>query len=119
VDPLKLKQPSKHNAAHDDDYLIHGVHVESKQKSTQSQQQPTPLVLLHSYMNGSSYFYRNLVGLRGYFQSVCSLDMLGWGMYSRPKFDLIDDSVETAEDFFVQSLDGHLFVVNFSSRANI
>jgi cardiolipin-specific phospholipase len=89
-----------------DDYLIHGVHVESKSTPNNStSQHPTPLVLLHGYMNGSSYFYRNLVGLSGYFQSVYSLDMLGWGLSSRPKFDLIDDSVETAEDFFVESLE--------------
>jgi pimeloyl-ACP methyl ester carboxylesterase len=31
--------------------------------------------------------------------------MLGWGLSSRPKFILIDDSVETAEVFFVESLE--------------
>jgi pimeloyl-ACP methyl ester carboxylesterase len=46
------------------------------------------------------------VGLSGYFQSVCyCIDMLGWGLSSRPKFDLTDDSVETAEEFFVESLE--------------
>jgi hypothetical protein len=85
-----------------DDYLVHGVHLESKTSETSH---PTPLVLLHGYMNGSSYFYRNLVGLSGCFQSVYSLDMLGWGLSSRPKFNLIDDSVETPEVFFVESLE--------------
>lgn len=30
---------------------------------------------------------------------------MGWGLSSRPKFCLKDDSVETAEDFFVESLE--------------
>jgi cardiolipin-specific phospholipase len=103
VVPLKLHGRDIHETDENaDDYLIHGVHVESK---TPEKSHPTPLVLLHGYMNGSSYFYRNLVGLSGYFQSVYSLDMLGWGLSSRPKFNLIDDSVETAEDFFVESLE--------------
>jgi cardiolipin-specific phospholipase len=108
--------PLKHHGRRDihetgdnnaDDYLMHGVHVESKSTPEQNpqSQHPTPLVLLHGYMNGSSYFYRNLVGLSGYFQSVYCIDMLGWGLSSRPKFDLTDDSVETAEDFFVESLE--------------
>jgi cardiolipin-specific phospholipase len=104
VVPLKSHGRDIHETADNaDDYLIHGVHVESKTPAENSH--PTPLVLLHGYMNGSSYFYRNLVGLSGYFQSVYSLDMLGWGLSSRPKFNLIDDSVETAEDFFVESLE--------------
>ncbi|KAL7531407.1 hypothetical protein ACHAXR_004023 [Thalassiosira sp. AJA248-18] len=94
---------------HNDDannYSIHGV----KQQQQQQQQQPpaaAPLVLLHGYANGSLYFYRNLMGLSHHFGSIYALDMLGWGMSSRPKFELLTDKqkVSTAESFFVESLE--------------
>jgi cardiolipin-specific phospholipase len=103
VVPLKRHAYDVHETD-TDDYLIHGVHVESKTLDS-LHSTSTPLVLLHGYANGSSYFYRNLVGLSGYFQSIYSLDMLGWGLSSRPNFHLTDNSVETAEDFFVESLE--------------
>jgi cardiolipin-specific phospholipase len=56
-------------------------------------------------MNGGLYFFRNLVGLSHYFQNVYAIDMLGWGLSSRPDFILKDDSVETTEQFFVESLE--------------
>ncbi len=47
-----------------------------------------PLVLLHGYMNGALYFYRNLIGLADHCKTVYSLDMLGWGLSSRPPFQM-------------------------------
>ena len=92
--PLK---PNKHEG---DKLTIHAIHLTSNNKS-----QSTPLVLQHGYMNGGVYFYRNLVGLTKLFQNIYSIDMLGWGLSSRPAFSLTDDSVETAQDFFVESLE--------------
>jgi len=61
----------------------------------------TPLVLLHGYMNGALYFYKNLAGLAGYFTTVHSLDMLGCGLSSGPDFRMLKDrSVQTTESFF-------------------
>ena len=82
-------------------YSIHGVKVTNKQllsKSTKQQsQQQAPLVLLHGYANGSLYFYRNLMGLSHYFGSIYALDMLGWGLSSRPKFELIQQPSSDAD----------------------
>jgi len=82
---------------------------ESKSNSQQQQKQQHqkyPLVILHGYMNGALYFYRNLASLASYFDTVVAVDLLGWGLSSRPSFDrLKDDSVETAEDFWVESLE--------------
>jgi cardiolipin-specific phospholipase len=89
-----------------DELVIHGVQVTSKTIFDESNTTETPLVLLHGYMNASAYFYRNLAGLSNYYQSIYSIDILGWGLSSRPNFDeLNDDSIETAEDFFVESLE--------------
>jgi len=103
---------------------IHGVKVTNDQLNDKSL--PPPLVLLHGYANGSLYFYRNFMGLSKYVGSVYALDMLGWGLSSRPKFDLVsppssddlpsssssssslDDSTiatRNAESFFVESLE--------------
>lgn len=86
----------------DDEYKIHCIHVSSKASAEKSE---TPLVLLHGYMNGAAYFYRNLAGLSSCFSSIYALDQLGWGLSSRPNFHLKDNSTETAEDFFVASLE--------------
>jgi cardiolipin-specific phospholipase len=64
-----------------------------------------PLVLLHGYMNGALYYYRNLVGLTKYFSTVYLLDSLGWGRSSRPTFHPLDDSVRATEAVFVESLE--------------
>lgn len=70
------------------------------------QQSQYPLVILHGYMNGALYFYRNLAGLTSFFDTVISVDLLGWGLSSRPSFGLLkDDSADTAESFFVDSLE--------------
>jgi cardiolipin-specific phospholipase len=101
--------------------VMHGVQVHpltTASTATKSEQQlaikgaqatdtdAPPLVLLHGYANGALYYYRNLVGLSQHFrQGVYSLDLLGWGLSSRPHFKLIDNSVEAAESFFVDSLE--------------
>ena len=89
-----------------EELIVHGVQVISKTIYDKSNTTDTPLVLLHGYMNAAGYFYRNLAGLSNYYQSIYSLDLLGWGLSSRPSFDLLkDDSLEAAEDFFVESLE--------------
>jgi cardiolipin-specific phospholipase len=50
------------------------------------------------------------VGLSEKFSSVYSLDLLGWGLSSRPEYKLLsqsseDQKIRTAEDFFVESLE--------------
>jgi cardiolipin-specific phospholipase len=91
----------------EEELVIHGIQVTAQTTAHDKENTTeTPLVLLHGYMNASAYFYRNLVGLTDYYQSIFSLDMLGWGLSSRPSFqNLKDDSLETAEDFFVESLE--------------
>jgi cardiolipin-specific phospholipase len=94
---------------------MHAIRVtqdkDSRLSSFQSQlksksQLQYPLVIVHGYMNGALYFYRNLIGLAGFFDTVISVDLLGWGLSSRPSIDrLKDESVETAEAFFVESLE--------------
>jgi len=70
-------------------YSLHGVRVVNKRLMMSDEKRGAPLVLLHGYANGSLYFYRNLMGLSRRFGTIYALDMLGWGMSSRPKFDLI------------------------------
>eukprot|EP00573_Skeletonema_grethae_P008871 CAMPEP_0201710954 /NCGR_PEP_ID=MMETSP0578-20130828/58890_1 /ASSEMBLY_ACC=CAM_ASM_000663 /TAXON_ID=267565 /ORGANISM="Skeletonema grethea, Strain CCMP 1804" /LENGTH=516 /DNA_ID=CAMNT_0048199999 /DNA_START=113 /DNA_END=1663 /DNA_ORIENTATION=+ len=109
-------------------YSLHGVKVTNHQLSSKSDvnnddddvSSPAPLVLLHGYANGSLYFYRNLHGLSKFFGQIYALDMLGWGLSSRPSFQFktslqhSDDSennthqnakVKSAEQFFVESLE--------------
>lgn len=95
-----------HESSDTDEHSIHGVKVTNTQLGDGGEGgYPAPLVLLHGYANGSLYFYRNLMGLSQHFGRVYALDMMGWGLSSRPKFDLVtDESVfegsvhETADD---------------------
>ncbi len=93
------------------DLIIHGIQVTNILKDTDATTTTlttTPLVMLHGYMNSGAYFYRNLLGLSSYFSTIYSLDMLGWGLSSRPAFvtdKTKNDSVDTAESFFVDSLE--------------
>lgn len=92
------------NQEEDEPLTMHAIRVTQKQQ--QQNQSEYPLVIVHGYMNGALYFYRNLAALTEYFGTVISVDLLGWGLSSRPSFDrLEDDSVETAEAFFVESLE--------------
>lgn len=117
----------QHDQHHPHHLTLHGVKVTNARLSNHDQSSstvpppPPPLVLLHGYANGSLYFYRNLMGLSRHFGSVYALDMLGWGLSSRPKFHLTspvslqcwgktvtnDDEVrvQNAESFFVESLE--------------
>lgn len=85
-------------------------------QESQSQSAQPPLVLLHGYANGSLYFYRNLHGLSKHFATIYAVDMMGWGLSSRPSFPTYEydtkesdehkkQSVREAEGFFVQSLE--------------
>jgi len=102
------------NAEH---FVVHGVKV-TNPSSSSTDTAASPLVILHGYMNGSLYFYRNLLGLAKHFQAVYSLDQLGWGLSSRPDFDRVvpavadeksgnDDicPIQASENFFVESLE--------------
>jgi len=86
----------------DDKYVIRGVCAKSIGSDLKVK---APLVLLHGYGNASLHFYRNLYGLCDHFQTVYSLDIFGWGLSSRPKFQTIDDTVENAEGLVVESLE--------------
>ena len=78
--------PIKCQVFGDEDHKLHGVSVINKLTSNSDQ---APLVLLHGYCNGSLYFYRNFMGLSHYhFPRIYALDMYGWGLSSRPNFDL-------------------------------
>jgi len=94
----------------DDDLLtMHAIRVTDESKSlSQSQESCSqyPLVIVHGYMNGALYFYRNLIGLTSYYRTVYSVDLLGWGLSSRPSWTkLKDKTIETTESFFVESLE--------------
>jgi len=93
-----------------DDFIMHGIKVTSNDHESRSNE-GAPLVLLHGYANGALYFYRNLIGLsNNHFGGVVyALDMLGWGLSSRPRFNMKAsegcDEVDMAEQFFVESLE--------------
>eukprot|EP00977_Amphora_coffeiformis_P008178 scaffold1828_cov169-Amphora_coffeaeformis.AAC.17 len=101
---------SNNKETDDNHYQIHALRISNNgvgnnSTAASSKKDQAPLVMLHGYMNGAAYFYRNFPGLSRHFKSIYSLDLLGWGLSSRPKFALIDDKVKTAEDFFVESLE--------------
>lgn len=96
-------------------YHLHGIKVTSRDyRKTNSNNEEHPLVLLHGYCNGALYFYRNLFGLSKHHfgGTVYALDLLGWGLSSRPKFQFpserrlsSDDKRIMSEEFFVESLE--------------
>ena len=101
-----------------DEFRIHGIRAiessELKVTSTTTSNIPIgneesknrpPLVLLHGYCGASLYFYQNLNGLSHHFKKVYALDMFGWGLSSRPPFETIDNTVESTEAVFVESLE--------------
>lgn len=86
----------------------------AKPTSTTSQEQPqqaaqVPLVLLHGYMNGSLYFYRNIANLANHYSKVYSLDLLGCGLSSRrPKLltkDVPMVTTQATESLFVEAIE--------------
>ena len=82
---------------------------DSKTGELSSRKCPVPLVLLHGYMNGAMYFYRNLIGLTSYFETVYALDILGCGLSSRRSklvtSDSLDRSVKGTELLFAESIE--------------
>lgn len=57
-------------------------------------------------MNGGAYFYRNFVGLSRAFHNIYALDLLGWGLSSRPKVAKHHySSPSDAEDWYVESIE--------------
>mmetsp|Transcript_5891 Transcript_5891/g.6335 ORF Transcript_5891/g.6335 Transcript_5891/m.6335 type:complete len:451 (+) Transcript_5891:89-1441(+) len=92
----------------DEDLLtMHAIRATDESKSqSQESRSKYPLVIVHGYMNGALYFYRNLIGLTSYYRTVYSVDLLGWGLSSRPSWTkLKDKTIETTESFFVESLE--------------
>lgn len=94
----------------DSDLKIHCIHALSKRSINNESSNATttmPLVNLHGYMNAGAYFYRNLGALSSYFDNVYAVDMLGYGLSSRPPFDEVvaSDTLQSADDFFVESLE--------------
>ena len=90
----------------DDTLKIHSIRGVSKDLANDDTF-PFPLVNLHGYMNAGAYFYQNVCDLCTHYPSVYGVDMLGWGQSTRVPFDEVKDngSVESAEDFFVESLE--------------
>ena len=117
----QAEQRSTKNANSGDDVnddssslIIHGVKVTSSTNNNNSNSNSnsninktsTPLLLLHGYANAALYFYRNLSGLtRHHYATIYALDMLGWGLSSRPHFVTEEDTVRGAEKFFVESIE--------------
>ena len=96
----------------DEHMLLHSVKISndkghSKNNIFQKSEQTAPLVLQHGYANAALYFYRNLYGMcLGHFSEIHALDMLGWGLSSRPKFlTEKNNELRSAEKFFVESLE--------------
>ena len=106
-DALPLKNKKKKQGG-GEDLFLHSVCVQASEKDRLFSKS-TPLVILHGYMNGAMYFYRNMVGLSTYFDKVYSLDTLGCGLSSRcPNLlwsDVIDSTVNTTESVFVESVE--------------
>ena len=95
------KHSDKIYMSYPDEYIMHGIEVTNRSECTP--RHSSPLVLLHGYYNGGAYFYRNFQGLTKYFPKIFALDLLGWGLSSRPAFTA--STTEQAEDFFVESLE--------------
>jgi len=94
--------------------VLHGVVCRAPAAVAAAGSGAAPLVLLHGYANGCLYFYRNLYGLARQCGTVYALDMLGWGLSSRPAFNPPGwlcgtfgsvASVEEGEAFTVESLE--------------
>jgi cardiolipin-specific phospholipase len=97
----------------DDAYTIHSIHITSNKSMNNSAEarniskSDTPLILLHGYMNGGSYFYRNWGGLCRYFSNIHALDWLGWGLSSRPSWKLPPPRLQAVQKSTGNSNDDH------------
>jgi len=97
--------PLKKGQYLEEDLRMHSLRVAGKE--TDPSKHDVPLVILHGYMNGALYFYRNVVGLSNYFDTVYSVDTLGCGLSSRSPglLSKVDSSTEATEAFFVEALE--------------
>ena len=106
---------SNNNNNKDGTYTMHSIRVvtstttdDNDKKDNANNKSTTPLVLLHGYMNGGAYFYRNVMTLSRYFSAVHAVDLLGWGLSSRPQWPTSSKTsltCATAEDVLVESLE--------------
>ena len=106
------KHDKKEEEDDEEQFTMHALRVTKKKSRKENENdhtyhQPYPLVIVHGYMNGALYFYRNVRSLAHYFDSVVSVDLLGWGLSSRPDYikRIQDDDVQSSEEFFVDSLE--------------
>lgn len=97
--------PLKRNKTVEEELYVHSIKLTNKRPDPSKEQ--TPIVILHGYMNGALYFYRNLVSLTNHFETVYAVDTLGMGLSSRKPGMLkkVHRSVEATEKFFVASLE--------------
>ncbi|ANZ77448.1 BA75_05020T0 [Komagataella pastoris] len=85
---------------------IHELYIENKEKVPEERH----LVIVHGFGAALGFFYRNFNGLSmipGV--KIHALDLLGYGLSSRPKFPSLDptkeEDIHKAEDFFVDSME--------------
>jgi len=66
-----------------------------------------PVVIMHGYANGIGYLFPNLLPLASLTRrKVFGIDMLGFGLSSRPEYlKITERTVESGEEFFVESLE--------------
>ena len=95
------------------DSLILATQTSQAQSTAASTHDP-PLVIMHGYGNGIGYLFRNLMPIADSLRSrkVFGIDMLGFGLSSRPDFHKTikssgqdPSSISGAESFFVESLE--------------
>lgn len=109
-------RPQQQDDDDDSCFLMHGVKVQklssaqyTNNNTVSTSTSASPLVFIHGYAGGAFYFYRNFIGLASHFPAVYSIDLLGWGLSSRPPFGATTTdhlhSVESVESFFVESLE--------------
>ena len=122
----KARQPASQNfdlKTYDIDIGKNQIHtVEVTDNSSVNSKAKAPLVIMHGYGNGVGYLFRNILPIAAQLpgRRVLGIDMLGFGLSSRPAFefepapriaagaDIEGDgngNVHGAEDFFVNSLE--------------
>jgi pimeloyl-ACP methyl ester carboxylesterase len=89
--------------------IMHSIQVtrsttanSSAPTATRADDNAPPLVLIHGYTAASMVFARNLVGLAQTFGTVYAVDLLGWGLSSRPRVSF--ETTHDTEAFFIDSL---------------
>lgn len=87
--------------------VMHSIQVKSittgiAPTATTANDSSPPLVLIHGYTAASMVFARNLAGLAETFGTVYAVDLLGWGLSSRPRVSF--ETTQETEAFFIDSL---------------